>query len=222
MLEHVEEFERILQELHDSGALKHLVLIGSWTVHVYEQKYPDIHSEQLTTQDVDFSVHGGFKKPRSAKPTIRETLKRLGYDSFPKGGPPPGQVFRADIEHSENQMHIEFLCAQGRMKKPFLVAGLEVVATPLEYHEYLLDHTEVIDYKGIPVIVPLREYFAAHKISISQRRPDPDKGKKDLLCAMYVMESVGKEKVLEIGTERNTRFHKRFIAGWKQLGHEIG
>jgi len=217
MLDNVEEFDRVIKSFHESGALKYLVLIGSWTVHVYQHKYPEIDSEYLTTQDVDFSVHGGYKKVRKAEPLILNTLRKMGYDSFPKGGPPPGQVFKANIAHGENRLSIEFLCAPGRMKKPYLVEGLGVIATPLEFQDYLLNNTEVIQYKGLPIIVPLREYFAAHKVSISQQRRDEGKGEKDLLCAKKIIEAIGHEKVYKIGTEGKTRFHKSFMTGWKKL-----
>lgn len=218
MLEHIDEFDDIIKSLNESDALKHIVLIGSWTLHVYQYKYPEIESDLLTTNDVDFSIHRAFDTKKTSSPSIRASLNNLGYESFPKGGPPEGQIFKPDITHGEKELAVEFLCAPGRhIKDPYLVKGLSVVATPVKHQDVLLDNIEKINYKEMVVNVPKPEFYAAHKISISQKRTDPDKEEKDLLCASKVIKVIGQEKVLEIGNDGKASFNRNFKTGWNKL-----
>lgn len=218
MLDHVDEFDRILENMHKSGALEHIVLIGSWALHIYQHNNPEYQSDLLTTNDIDFSIHRAFDTKKKSSPSIRSTLEQLGYVSFPKGGPPEGQVFRPGIEFGENELSVEFLCAPGRwVKEPYLVKGLSVIATPVKYQDFIIDNTTIMEYKNIKVNVPVPEYYAAHKISISQERKGPEKEEKDLLCAAKVLKVIGEEKILAIGNDGKSSFYRNFKKGWSKL-----
>lgn len=130
MLDNVNEFDIVIDELHKSDALKQIILIGSWTLHVYQSKYSEIESDSLTTSDIDFSIQRAFAEEKISLPSIKDSLRKLGYKSYPKGGPPEGQIFKPDISHGENKLSIEFLCTSGRwIKQPYLVKGFSVIAT---------------------------------------------------------------------------------------------
>ena len=73
---------KVLKSLDKSGALKHLILIGSWCSYFYEQYFKDVFYEPfIKTRDLDFLVPLPVRiKKRSIFPNC---LKKL--DFYPGG-----------------------------------------------------------------------------------------------------------------------------------------
>jgi hypothetical protein len=82
----------------------------------------------------------------------------------------------------------------------------------------LLQNTETLKYKGISVTVPKPEYWAIHKIAISQLRKGENsklKMMKDLTGARVIVNFIGESKILIISKQFKGKFLKLFQKGWE-------
>lgn len=216
MFEFEEEFYTILSHFNKSGALKHLVLIGSWVLAVYRDKYK-IEKFQFTTSDIDFSIARPHDLSKISRPSIHVILNELGYM------PHCSVIDKAEkyipaLESTGKNLNIEFLCDPGRhTKEPYKVKGLGIVTTPITYQRVLLRNPETLNYKGIPVIVPRPEYWAIHKIAISQLRKGKNaslKMMKILGGARVIVNFLGEEEILSKSKQFKGKFLKLFQKGW--------
>lgn len=74
----------LLRELSRVGFFEHSLLVGSWPMVIYTQKFDLVYG--LATNDIDFAVHS--KVHRKAGAPLPELLERLGYESlttYPSG-----------------------------------------------------------------------------------------------------------------------------------------
>ena len=215
MFEFEKEFAGLLKEFQKSGALEHLVLIGSWCLPVYREHYP-IARFTFTTSDIDFSV----QRPRDFRKgpgiPIQESLIKLGY--VPKAGIlSKVEKYIPAPDSAGNSLSIEFLCEPGRdVVKPLRLPGLGIVASPLSFQKILLDNAVSLDYRGIPVKVPRPAVWTVHKIAVSQLREGKDrelKMIKDLENAMIVLRWLGKDKILHEAGLFKGKFSRLFQRG---------
>ena len=218
MIEFEKEFLNILRYFQKSGALKHLVLIGSWVLMFYKKKY-GINIPPFTTRDIDFSI----KRPQDAEltsnPSLHKTLTSIGY--IPQFSLiSKSEKYVPAAESVENNLSIEFVCEPGRkIQEPFKIKGLAVVATPLRFQKILLDHLEQISYKGLRVNMPEPDIWAIHKIALSQSRTGTSaklKMVKDLEGAKAVVDFFGNEKILAVSTRFKGKFLTLFKKGWEE------
>ncbi|MCU0237014.1 MAG: hypothetical protein MUC72_08020 [Acidobacteria bacterium] len=132
MFEFEKEFAGLLREFHRSGALEHLVLIGSWCLPVYREHYP-IARFPFTTSDIDFSV----QRPRAFKSgpgiPLHELLIQLGY--IAKAGIlSKAEKYIPAPDAEGTSLSIEFLCEPGRdVVDPLRLPGLGIVVSS-RYH----------------------------------------------------------------------------------------
>ena len=219
MFQFEKEFLAILSNLNKSNALKHLVLIGSWVLQVYREYY-NIGKFQFTTSDVDFSVIRPRDPLKISTPTIHETLTEMGY--IPQFSIlTKSEKYIPALESAENKLSIEFLCEPGRhIQVAYKIKGLGIVATPITYQRVLLENTETLNYKGIPVNVPGPVYWAIHKIAVSQKRSGKSaklKMIKDLQGARIIVDFIGIKEVLSTASQFKGKFLKSFQKGWDIL-----
>jgi hypothetical protein len=219
MFEFEKEFAGLLREFHRSGALEHLVLIGSWCLPVYREHYP-IARFPFTTSDIDFSV----QRPRAFKSgpgiPLHELLIQLGY--IAKAGIlSKAEKYIPAPDAEGTSLSIEFLCEPGRdVVDPLRLPGLGIVVSPLSYQQVLLDNAVTLDYRGIPVKVPRPAVWAVHKVAVSQIREGKDrelKMIKDLDNAMVVLKWMGKDKLLLEAGHIKGKFRKLFQKGFQLL-----
>ena len=216
MFEFEEEFYTILSRFNRSGALKHLVLIGSWVLAVYRENYK-IGNIQFTTRDIDFSVSRPHDPAKTSDPPIHLILTELGYMPY-FSIIDKAEKYIPALDSIERSLNIEFLCDPGRYtKEPYRVKGLGIVTTPVTYQRVLLGNTETLVYRGIPDIVPKPAYWAIHKIAISQLRKGENanlKMKKDLVGAHVVVNFLGEAQILSISYQFKGKFLNLFHKGW--------
>lgn len=77
MYEFEREFQAILSNLDKIGALKHLVLIGSWVLPIFAYHYK-MPLAAFTTSDIDFSVIRPHDRAIKSNPSVHI---RLGKNS---------------------------------------------------------------------------------------------------------------------------------------------
>ena len=171
MFEFEKEFAGLLKEFHKSGALEHLVLIGSWCLPVYRRHYP-IARFAFTTSDIDFSV----LRPRDFKSgpgiPLHESMLKLGY--VPKSGIlSKAERYIPAPDAERNSLSVEFLCEPGRdVVDPLRLPGWGSWSVPCLISRSCWTMRSPLIIKRIPVKVPRPAVWAAHKIAVSaaQRR----------------------------------------------------
>ena len=76
----IEKFDEILHVLNKVGALKRLILVGSWCLPVYREYYRNDLIPILRTMDLDFLI----EKPNEKLPVVDvpKALSNLGFELF--------------------------------------------------------------------------------------------------------------------------------------------
>ena len=206
----------MLRNLSESGALDHLVLIGSWVLPVYSKNF-GISPIPFTTSDVDFSVIRPHDRSARSEPSIRQTLIDLGYRAVaePLSG---AEKFVPGVDAAGNSLSIDFLCEPGRIvRNPYPVPGLGIVSTPVRYQRVLLENTINAPFHGLLLTVPDPAYWAAHKIAISQLRTGEMselKMLKDLDSAAPVIDLIGEKGIRSAAEAYPGKFLGLFRKGW--------
>ena len=174
----------VIRRLGEAGALKHLIVIGSWCIPLYKEYFAGVaFNTTIRTRDVDFLI----PKPSSFTSTIdlSELLKDLGFVVGFKG---EHGVMR--LEHPE--LMIEFLVPElGRgTDKPIRVPKIGMNAQALRFLNFLTSSTILVQIDGVPVKLPHPANFALHKLIVSERRKNEDKMIKDRNAGLQVLRAL--------------------------------
>jgi hypothetical protein len=166
--------DEVLKELHKQGALKDLVLIGSWCIPVYEELY-NVTAYPLVTQDMDWLLHN----PRHiiAKADIHKMLKDLAYE-------PLFDSTMDLVKYTRDEFTIEFLAPKttpapnenGRVVK---AKNLNLSAMTLKYMDIPARNHMTVTFKGLQLKVPTLPAYVLHKAIVSPLRTKPAKKIKD-------------------------------------------
>ncbi|MHC4872709.1 MAG: GSU2403 family nucleotidyltransferase fold protein [Planctomycetota bacterium] len=213
------ELLEVLSAFASYKVSKHLILVGSWSLYVYKEKY-NLQKFNLVTSDIDFAILRPHSANKVSSPKICEILEDLGYEPVVNSLDKAERYLpRADI--TGKQLFVEFLCAPGRHAKgPYEIKGLGVTATPVRFQQVLVDNTEIIEYQGVEVRVTLPAFWAAHKIAISQIREGSEKAAKetkDIWSAEVIVNAIGPGQVLKAAESIGGKFVRLFEKGWKVI-----
>jgi hypothetical protein len=212
-----QEFYEIIASLAKRDALKHLVLIGSWALCVYEES-EGLPGTALVTQDIDFLV----KQPRGpfpkGTPNIYEILREQGYRAL-TSLVDFNEKYIPDKTETDNELRIEFLCQPGRhVQDAYRIKELGITAQSLQYQSVLLANVVRLPYRDILVDVPVPVVWAIHKIAISQLRTGENrefKMQNDINVTSRVIEKIGEKSVLSKAHEFKGKFLQLFKKGWE-------
>lgn len=174
----------VIRRLGEAGALKHLIVIGSWCIPLYKEYFAGVSfSTTIRTRDVDFLI----PRPSSFASTIDlpELLKDLGFVVGFKG---EHGVMR--LEHPE--LMIEFLVPElGKgTDKPIRVPKIGMNAQALRFLNFLTSRTILVQIDGATVKLPHPANFALHKLIVSERRKNEDKMIKDRNAGLQVLRAL--------------------------------
>lgn len=208
----------ILKTLHKHGALKHLILIGSWCSYFYEDYFREVGYEPIIkTRDIDFLVNVPLRlKEKIDVPAI---LEHLGF--LPGWS---GEKSYIRLVHPE--LFVEFLVPEkGRgIDKPYPLPQLGVNAQTLRFLNFLTDNVIQIKVEGFHVNVPHPANFALHKLIIFQRRNNPDKIEKDKEAAIRILKALiakGEEKFIkEVFSSVPAKWQKKMLQGLEGIRDE--
>lgn len=176
-------FLATLNALHKSGALKDVILIGSWCHYFYRIQFknaPEI--PVVRTMDIDFLIPNPPKKLKDIN--IPDLLYDL--DFIPKHN-----YITGNTKYVHPELELEFLIPElgrGKGSKPYEIPKLHINAVGLRFLNLLQSNTMKIKYKNIEVIVPEPAAFVLHKFIIQERRKNKEKQKKDLFAAVSIGE----------------------------------
>ena len=212
-----DEFNNLLSEFNKKDVLKHLILIGSWSLKVYEKNYP-LEKFKFITKDIDFLV----KMPRGPFPenveNIYNILKNKGYIAK-QTMLSNAEKYVPDIAY-DNELDIEFLCQPGRhIKEAYTIKKLGISVQPLRFQEILKNNTISLKYNNFEVDVADPIVWAIHKISISQLRSEKNsfsKMENDLNTAKIIVDHFGENKILDTSKNFKGKFLKSFNIGWEK------
>jgi hypothetical protein len=175
-------FARLLELLHSSGILSHIILIGSWCQLIYKHYFPNPPEiPALRTTDVDFLIP--YLKKITLKIDIPQLLSQMGFEQ--EFSPMHGysKFVHPDLE-------VEFLTPEiGRPNDtPYTVKNLNITAQRLRFLSILQEHTLTVNYNNLPITVPQPAAFVLHKFLITKRRNKPAKAEKDATVATQIGE----------------------------------
>ena len=172
------EFIRFLRLLDETGALDHVVLIGSWAEYLYERAgVLEEFESNIRTLDMDFLVRN-LRRPSPAVQLAAEARKH-------------GYLVSSDTLtgvtkiYSGEGLEIEFLIGKrGAGVETALRTNLGVTAQSLRHMEILTNWMLSVDYEGMKVNVPAPEAYAVHKMVVNHERGR--KREKDALAIVHL------------------------------------
>lgn len=178
--------DNILGKLQEEDILKHLLIVGSWSLYFYKYHYEATSLPPLRTEDIDFDAN--FLRKQKKPVDISEILRNLGFETiFHNNG-----CISFICNTAGERFKIEFLIPEkGKpTDEPVDIKGFGISAQPLRWLDILEKDIVTVDYKGLKVNIPNPARFAVHKLIISQRRKnrqgEHSKFEKDIIQALSV------------------------------------
>ncbi len=199
--------KNVLEKLHKTGCLEHIILIGSWASHLYEVYYnSEEYRPLIRTSDVDFLI----PNPRKVKAVNINVGEILGDLNFVKSFNRSNGM----VKYEREGLTIEFLVPEmGKGgHEPLNIKELNVMAQPLRFLNMLTEDLLVVQYEGMDIKVPDPIAYAFHKLIISGRRLKTEKQAKDYRTAIELL------RFLELkGMKRDiTAYFNSLRPGWKK------
>ena len=211
----------ILKRFHKAGLLNDFILIGSWAMVFYKERFKDwprLNRFVLMTRDMDFLIDSVQKVKQ--KVDIPELLKDLEFVVTFYGS-------KGYMKLSHPDLIIEFLTPErGKGEdRPLRLSGLGINATALRFLGFLSEKNTIrVPVENFKVTLPHPARFALHKLIVAQRRRNQDKKDKDNMTASGVLHDlieVGEKESIRLAYEDlHKQWQKRVVAGLKSLGHE--
>ncbi|MBN2120474.1 MAG: hypothetical protein JW734_05425 [Candidatus Omnitrophica bacterium] len=208
----------VLKRIDQAGVLKHLVLVGSWSIYFYKYYFKDEHySTYLRTRDIDFAVPIPPKIKDSV--SISNLIEDLGFVEIYKGK-------EGYLIHSHPDLSVEFIVPErGRgTNRPYNLAALGTNAQRLRFLDFLIGNTIRVDAEGMNIIVPHPAAFVLHKFLISEKRRKKDKRDRDIEGALRVFEQLmkqGEQNTIKRMFDRMPKkWQKKMYDNLKQIGED--
>lgn len=175
-----DEIFNLLSSLDQTGALKHLLLIGSWATLLYKDYFNDSqYHPVIRTTDIDFLLPK--KPPANLKINLPKMFEGMGFlEEFTTDG---------WVTFHKPELHVEFLCPRlgQQSDTPRKIPELGVNARPLRFMSLMTRNTIQCTYSGIKVNLPHPAIYGLHKLIISSRRPKDFKRENDRQQAELVL-----------------------------------
>ncbi len=170
----------VLRRMANEHILDRMVLIGSWCLVFYEDYFTGTdYGASIRTRDMDFLIPlpARFK----TRVDLQELLKDLGFILVHRGRD-------GYITFQNPDLIVEFLVPErGRGSDgPYRIPDLGINAQPLRFLDFLTENTIQISRDDVKVTIPHPIHFAIHKLVISPRRKNKEKGSRDTqqACAL--------------------------------------
>jgi len=196
----------VLKRFDRAGILKHLVLIGSWSIYFYKYYFTSKeYSTFIRTMDIDFLIPIPAKFHEKVR--IFSLLEDLGFIEEYKGS-------KGYMKISHPDLTVEFLVPErGRSHdKPYSIPQLSINAVPLRYLDFLADNTISINAEGLRIKLPHPAAYALHKFIVFKRRRNIDKHDRDIEGALRVF----RELVRNGDSDAIRRIFKKMHKKWQK------
>lgn len=206
----------ILGRLYEAGILRHVVLIGSWSIYFYKYYFDSKdYSTFIRTSDIDLLVP--LPARFADKTDVFELVKDLGFIESHRGS--EGYLI---LKHPD--LSIEFLVPErgSGESKPFNIPQLSVNAQPLRYLDYLAANTISVNADNLKLRLPHPAAFALHKFIVFKRRTKLEKHDRDLEGALRVMHELlrsnQRESVRLMFGRMHKKWQKQVLSNLKSVG----
>lgn len=178
MKKYEHEMIDILSALNESGALKHVVVAGSWATYFYKYIFESFIPRAETT---DFDLYLPDPKRASGisltEKLINKSFKRIDACLTSK------TIFTSDAGFS-----IEFLTIPDRTMSPTIrIKGLDIVAEALPKMAPVGWNYVQIEFGGFVVNVVSPVSFVLQKLLINNERKPEFKKEKDIEAIKYLL-----------------------------------
>jgi hypothetical protein len=177
----------VLVKLETAGVLRHLVLVGSWCLLVYQKYFAQTGAlRTLRTRDLDFLVPIPLRIPLAVD--VPDLLADIGFVPGHRGE--EGYMI---LQHPE--LLVEFLVPErGRgYAGAYPLRQLGMNAQPLRFMDLALMKPMPGELFKMVVRVPHPACFALHKLIVSARRKDVAKKQRDIESAIEILELLRKQ-----------------------------
>ena len=210
----------VLRRFNKAGLLTDFILIGSWAVIFYKEKFkdwPHLSRFTLMTRDMDFLIDSVRKIKQ--KVNIPELLDDLGFRMSFYGD-------EGYMQFIHPELIVEFLTPErGKgTDRPVSLPKLGINAVALRFLSFLSENTIKVDIEDFKVILPHPARFALHKLIVSQRRRNKDKARKDNMMASEILNDlmeIGESESIRLAyNDMNPQWQKRIVSGLKSLKQE--
>ena len=178
----------VLRRFDKAGLLKHIILIGSWSIYFYKNYFnSSSYSTFIRTRDMDILIPLPFGLKKNLN--IFELVEDLGF--IEEYGGPKGYI---KLQHPD--LTVEFLVPErGRgTDKPYRIPQLGINAVALRFLDFLAANTIVINFDKLKIIVPHPAAYVLHKFIIFKRRKKIDKHDRDIEGALRVFHELIRNK----------------------------
>ncbi|MBU0994876.1 MAG: nucleotidyltransferase domain-containing protein [Proteobacteria bacterium] len=213
---------KIIEELHNSGALHKLVLVGSWCTHYYKNlfEHGDKFIPLLRTMDIDFMIPTPHRINK--KVNVHDLLIQMEFR-------PEFHTLSGLVKYRHPELEIEFLTPEmGRGdKKVYEIKPFGINAVGLRYLNLLQNNIiEVSHSNDIKIYIPSPEAFALHKFMISQLRKNDVKAGKDINMAKAIGElcmnsGVRKENIIRIFSSLPKKWQTKILDSVKDVSDNL-
>ena len=167
--------------LDDAGLLDKVVIIGRWSVYLYQQAAKTTEVQAFKTRDIDVLL------PPRVNTTVNLTSALAAQGFILQTDPINGCSL-----YSHPDVDIEFLTTErgAGSNRPVSYPTLGITAQGLRYLGFLLEETILVSYAGLVVRIPKPEAYLLHKMLILDRRHKEDKRESDIATVQGLMEIV--------------------------------
>jgi len=207
--------EEVLRRFEKAGILKHIILIGSWSVYFYKYYFASkTYSTFIRTKDIDFLIPIPSKLER--KIDVFKLVEDIGFIEQYKGS--KGYI---KLEHPD--LTIEFLVPErGRgSDKPYPIPQLAINAQPLRFLDFLADNTISINAEGLHITLPHPAAYVLHKFIIFKRRRNIEKHDRDIEGALRVFRELvnnsQKDEIRHTFNKMHKKWQKKVIENLKSI-----
>jgi len=206
----------VLSRLNEADILKHLIVIGSWSIYFYKYYFQSgNYSTYIRTRDIDFLVPIPPKFRQEVN--IFQLVKDLGFLKKYRGS--KGYI---KLEHPD--LSIEFLVPEkGRgQDKPYSIPQLSINAQPLRFLDFLVRNTISINVEGIEITLPHPAAYTLHKFIIFKRRNKKEKYDRDIEGALRVFNELIHHKkhgeIRYIFKKMHNKWQRKVLSNLESIG----
>lgn len=163
MINDVDQFKNFLECLKEAKCLGNVILIGSWSEHLYESCIENFQAN-MATIDLDFLIPD-LNQPEE-KIRLSSIAEKYGFE-YSEKGEPAYSVFTG-----KDGFEVEFISELrgDGIRDPKASSNLGVKTQPLRHVRLLKDFTDILSYRNVMVRVPMPEAYCLQKMIVNSDR----------------------------------------------------
>ena len=209
-------FIKTLHALHDAGALKELILVGSWCHHLYRVYFNNAPEIPIVrTLDIDFLIPNPARIKKEINiPEILTTLDFVPLHNYITGL----------TKYIHPELELEFLTpdlGRGKGSKPYEIPKLHINAQGLRYLNLIQAHAIEVKYLNMFIKVPEPAAYVLHKFIVFELRNQEAKKARELYSAKEIAEFLmsnddQSKKLVNIFYSLSVKWQRNILKNTKQ------